>query len=304
MSRIESLPAEHLGDALTYLLATPGARQGAAARQVQVFLDYIQSSPLEWEGFRIGTSPRWSALALVLLLPGSTVIIMVPTPGEMGIDQRAQRELTMFVLKQLGHRKLNYVQALLLPEARGQRELLRATGFQHLAPLVYLERAVRYPWVPPPQVDESEWISFNKDSYDSFAATLLATYQDSLDCPELSGLRSIEDIIAGHQSSGVFDPAMWELLRLDGTCAGCLLLSPLAKTPSVEVVYMAVVPGYRRRGLGGMLLRRALQLCRQSRARTLTLVVDDRNAPAKALYQCFAFEPTARREAWLYRWRE
>jgi ribosomal protein S18 acetylase RimI-like enzyme len=133
---------------------------------------------------------------------------------------------------------------------------------------------------------------------------LLATYNDSLDCPELTGLRPIEDILAGHRAAGQFDPRLWELFLVDDEPAGCLLLAPLHTAPSLEVVYMGVVPEHRGRGVGDALLRRALQQCREHGARLLTLAVDGRNAPAKRLYERFGLKTVARRDAYLYRWHE
>ena len=101
------------------------------------------------------------------------------------------------------------------------------------------------PRVAPPAVAPQAWTAFTRHTYDEFAATLLATYEESLDCPELSNLRPIDDIISGHQASGHFDSGLWELLHLEGRIAGCLLLSPLRRTSAAEVVYMGVVPEFR-----------------------------------------------------------
>ena len=63
---------------------------------------------------------------------------------------------------------------------------------------------------------------------------------------------------------------------------------------------MGVVAGRRRRGVGDLLLRRALQRCRESESRELTAVVDERNAPARQLYVRFGFMPIAAREAYIH----
>jgi ribosomal protein S18 acetylase RimI-like enzyme len=72
--------------------------------------------------------------------------------------------------------------------------------------------------------------------------------------------------------------------------------------PVLELVYMGVMPAWRRRGVGTLLLRRALARCREVGAKEITVVVDVRNTPARRLYERFAFTTVAQREAHLYRW--
>jgi GNAT superfamily N-acetyltransferase len=160
---------------------------------------------------------------------------------------------------------------------------------------------VTFPWLEPPSAAGLEWLPFDDRTRPEFARTILASYQDSLDCPELTGIRPIDDILAAHQAAGRFDPALWELALVDGEPSGCLLLAQHVHTPLVEVVYTGVVPAWRRRGVGGWLLRRAVEQGRAVRARRLSVVVDSRNAPAKRLYQRFAFTPVTHRDAFWYR---
>jgi ribosomal protein S18 acetylase RimI-like enzyme len=68
----------------------------------------------------------------------------------------------------------------------------------------------------------------------------------------------------------------------------------------MEVVYLGVAPEWRRRGVGKLLLRRALEQCRLVGTGQLTAVVDCRNDPARQLYAGFGFKPTAAREAYIY----
>ena len=296
------LGAGELPAALRLLLAIPGSAGGATEIQVRGFLDYLATGAVQWEGYRCGPANAPRALFLALLTPGRTAIALLPSPGEHGIDPDAQHYLGRAALRRLQKRELHFVQALLVPEARAQHELLKQLGFRFLAPLIYMERDTHYPWVDPPSLHPGAWVPFRPQTYQDFAATLLATYQDSLDCPELSSLRPIDDIIAGHKASGQHDPDLWELLRLDGRNAGCLLLSRLPAARAMELVYMGVVPSFRHRGAGALLIQRALERSRQCGARRLTLAADQRNQPARRLYARFSFLPVDRRDAYLYRW--
>jgi len=301
--QLETLSPADLPATLAIVLATPGSDIRSGQRQVTGFCTYLTQSPVQWEGLRCGPCDAPSAVYFALLLPGRTAIVMVPSPGERGIEPADQLHATQVGLARLGERGLHYAQALVDPAAAAQSALLEQAGFRPLAPLDYLERDAVHPWVEPPAPDEAEWLDYEARTHREFAAVVLATYQDSLDCPELTGLRPIDDILAGHKASGRFDPRLWELARLEGRAAGCLLLARLTHAPMLEVVYMGVVPELRRRGVGGLLLRRALAQCRTAGARRLTVVVDHRNEPARRLYGRFALAPAARRNAYIYRWK-
>lgn len=271
-------------------------------RAIAGFHDYVHEGGITWEGRFCGPETAPSAVVIALLLPGKTAIILPADPAVAHIDPAAQRDLTRSLLAELAPRGLHYAQALLEPTATGPRDLLKSVGFCPLAPLVYLERDARFPWVDPPDDDAGHWVPYNEQTRAAFAETVLATYVGSADCPELTGLRPIEDILAAHRASGVFDPELWELIEVDGQPVGCLLLGMLARGALLEIVYMGVVAEWRRRGIGQLLIRRAIAHCRTSTAQRLSVVSDGRNAAAVRLYERFAFTPVTRREALLYRW--
>jgi mycothiol synthase len=303
MHAFEPIGPADLRSMLGIILAAPGANRRAPAHQVSGFCEYLKEGPAQWEGLCRGGVRAPLAVFFALRLPGRTAIVMVPSPGELGIDPDEQLAVTREGLARLSERNLHYAQALVEPGATALSALLEQAGFRKLARLNYLERDALHPWVDPPGVGDAEWVAYSQRTHDQFAQTVLATYRDSQDCPELTGLRPIDDILAGHMASGRFNPLLWELVRLGGRDAGCLLLAPLTHASVLEVVYMGVVPEFRRRGIGHLLLRRALGQCHAVGARRLTVVVDDRNAPAKRLYARLGLLPVARRLAFLYCWQ-
>ena len=252
MTKVQPLTPADLRQALAYLLPPPGNARHASQAAVSSFCDYLELAPVEWEGVCCGPPDRPTGLFFALLLPGRTAIVMIPRPNELGIAPADQLETVLAGLDRLGPRGLHYAQTLLEPQAQGTQALVKQAGFQPLASLVYLERSAAYPWVEPPGANDAEWVPYDAALHREFATVVLATYEDSLDCPELTGLRPIDDILAAHWASGKSDAGLWELARVDGRSAGCLLLARLTHEPALEVVYMGVVPAFRGRDFGAL----------------------------------------------------
>jgi GNAT superfamily N-acetyltransferase len=122
-----------------------------------------------------------------------------------------------------------------------------------------------------------DWQGYAPETEARFRKVLQETYVGSLDMPELEGIRSLDDVIASHQAAGRFDPSRWRVGSLPGEpeTAGVLLLSEVIDRPSWEVAYLGLTPAARGRGL--------------------ELAVDDRNHPARKLYDHAGFTPFDRR---------
>jgi ribosomal protein S18 acetylase RimI-like enzyme len=301
MARIERVDSAGREEVLARVLAPQRRSALATAAQVRSFAHYIETRGLEWVAWRCWRQRHETACLFVLLLPGRTAIVMFPPFAARSGGSDDQRQLLAAGLEDLAGRELHYVQALVEPQAADKRELLKACGFTHLTQLIYLRRPVS---AGRERVNglEATWRAYDAESHSAFAQVLLATYEDSRDCPELTDLRPIDAVIASHKAAGEFDPALWEIACVAGERAGCILLAPAMHEPLMEVVYLGVVPGWRRRGAGKLLLRRALEQCGRVGIPQLAAVVDRRNDPARQLYAGFEFKPTAAREAYIRTW--
>jgi mycothiol synthase len=299
MFRPQPIEQHELEEALGLVLASPKSRHAASRAQVRTFLAYLDQTRVRWEGWR--HPDRSQGLLLVLRIPGRTAVLMMSEPGRDNTRRQTLQELIRHWCALASARSLHFAQALIEPEASGKRAALRAGGFARLTRLLYLERDARFPWCDPPAAAELEWICYTPQHEARFMETLQQTYHKSLDCPELTSLRSVQDALASHRASGPFDPRLWELARLAGRDAGCLLLSGVPQVAALEVVYMGVAAAHRRQGVGALLLRRALQQARERGVERLTLVVDERNHPARRLYERFCFAPITQRDAYLLR---
>ena len=111
------------------------------------------------------------------------------------------------------------------------------------------------------------------------------TYVETLDCPQLNGVRPIEEILDGYRAVGQFDPRRWLLVRHTGGDVGCLLLAEhLGRI--WELVYMGVAES--RPAGGGGDWRSGGMLSGWARAgpvrKHLVLAVDAQNEPAIRAY--------------------
>ena len=58
-----------------------------------------------------------------------------------------------------------------------------------------------------------------------FERTLLRSYDGTRDCPEVNGVRTIAEIIAGHRAQGKHDPDRWWLAFAEDQPVGVLLVA-------------------------------------------------------------------------------
>jgi RimJ/RimL family protein N-acetyltransferase len=153
-----------------------------------------------------------------------------------------------------------------------------------LAELIYLQCEIRSSITAPIMPHGFSWENYSSVTHGKFARTIQATYENSLDCPTLSGLRQIEDVIASHKASGEFDPNHWFLLYERENPVAVLLLAHSPRTDAMELVYLGLTPPARGRGLGTLALRKALRTALEADIGRLTLAVDAGNDPALKLY--------------------
>ncbi len=124
-------------------------------------------------------------------------------------------------------------------------------------------------------------------------ATVARTYVGSLDGPELNALRRGGD--------DALDAAV-KLVAFRGTAPGGVLMldatGPGPRGDTLEVAYLGVVPEARRTGVASALVGFALDYAGVSGRAAVELCVDERNAPALALYAHFGFRLAERRAVW------
>ena len=200
-------------------------------------------------------------------------------------------------------RGVRVAQALLETDQPHQRAAFEAAGFEPLATLVYLEGM---PAAGGGGAADSEGLgaleerAWGPAEAGVFAAAVEATYEGTLDCPGLIGRRPIAEVLAGHRAAGgpgAFAPARWRVFLDAAGPVAVLLLARLPHEPTLEVVYVGVALRARGRGLGRLLLRRALAEATRAGAEKVVLAADAANVPALRLYRAEGFRTVQRRLA-------
>jgi ribosomal protein S18 acetylase RimI-like enzyme len=235
-------------------------------------------------------------------IPGAGALFWPPQAALGPRQQEWEDLLVQRGVAWLRQRGCKLGQALLPPHEAPLAAPLERNGFAHVTRLRYLRRPVHAADQLPPEQPHLEWESYDEGDQALFHETLLRTYEGSLDCPEVNGVRDIGEIIAGHRAQGKHDPARWWLAREQGRAVGVLLLAEMPEWAAWDVSYVGVVPAARGRGIGRALMGRALAEAEDGGATQVTLSVDERNRPARGLYRSLGFEPYDQREVYLAIW--
>jgi mycothiol synthase len=283
-------PAERheLERALALVLAPAGSSPGSVASSpaVHEFLTMAAERGVDLAALHVAVhGGRIVSAALPVFSPGRTMLILAPAAPAGKVAEAGARALVGPVCALARRRDVQLAQALIDPTDDVMDRVFAAEQFARMAELHYLHVAVPADLAPPAAPVGASLITYEARTHDLFGRAIVGSYQGSLDCPALNGLRDVEDIVDGHKASGVFDPAMWFALVDDrGEPLGALLLAASPRGDSVELVYLGLLPAARGRKLGEYLVRHALATTADRGIGRLCLAVDSRNTPALKLY--------------------
>jgi mycothiol synthase len=227
-------------------------------------------------------------------LPGGVAVIGSLTA--LADDAETEDALTAAALRRVRGAKV--VQAFLPPEEAEPARPLERAGFRHVTQVCQMiapsaatrpqSRSSRRPGArtaTPPRISV---LPFSDCDAATFHAVLVRAHDEALDCPELHGLLTPDEMVAGYRDAAP-DPAGWWLALADDHPAGALILN------GDQLAFLGVVPEFRGRGVGRRLLALAME-----QAPGLTLIVDVRNTPAIRLYQSVGFDVVGSREVYLH----
>lgn len=283
--------------ALERLLAVNGVTDKA---HVVRFLDFSKSNKIDLQHMWALQHDDGRVLQTVLAVPspGRTAMFFASHPTDRS-EMRSIGRLIAHAGDAMAACDIHLGQALLEPAEALERETFVMGGFTELAHLSYMERSLPRRLGPTSDALPADvtLTPYDDSREDDVLHILEASYEDTLDCPDLRGLRETRDILLGHRSTGEFDPNLWTLLYLDDIPSGAILLNPSTTQKSVELVYIGLSRPARGRGLGRALLRHGVSLAVKRAHRMISLAVDERNTPAIKLYTAERFRRALRRVA-------
>lgn len=263
-------------------------------------LHLVQTGELDPQGIFVlrGDTELLGAL-VCLAVPGASALVWPPSCVADAHQLEREDLLMRHAVQYLRQRGVKIAQALLAPVEAPLGAALERNGFPHITHLWYMQHDLEIPvqWLTLPARLEFE--PYEPGNAALFHKTLWHTYDETQDCPEVNGVRTIDEVIVGHQAQGLYDPDRWWLTTLEGKPVGVMMLMQLPETGDWDVSYMGVVPEARHQGFAREMLLRALFEARAADVVNVTLSVDGRNRPAWNLYRSIGFEPFDRREIYL-----
>lgn len=293
---IRPVLAEEITDALAVLLASDS--HPAPPSVVREFMQVALHQRIDLSNMQTAWSEsRLWAVCLPVVNPGRTVLMMTsPSGGSATVSDLIVRCVDQ-ACQRIGPSEGQIIQILLELSDLRTAQGLRDRGFSDLATLMYLQKTVSRSVEQPVLPVGCELNRYSLQTHDQFARGILASYEQSLDCPDLHGKRHINDIIQGHKASGDFDPQLWFCLKDQQQEAGILLLAPLPQHSVMEIVYIGLAPTARGKGYGDYLLKLAFYHTANRGLKYLALAVDSMNTPAIRLYHRHGFKQVHQRLA-------
>ena len=279
-------------------LALAGLDPNQWREQVAALRRWVERQLLS--GYRILGASRAEKLAgaiLMLTQPGRTAIVWPPrlVAGE---PKETGQELLRAGVTHLRQRGTRLLQALLPAAVGADAESLAAAGFQHASDLLYLVCLADHFSTHPPYSD-LQFEPYSATLHTRFAQLVDATYEDTLDCPAVNGVRHVDDVLQGYKATGHFNPERWFMVRHQGEDVGCLILTDYPDHATWELIYLGLSPAARGRGWGAGIVRHALWLAGQASRTRLVLTVDAANEPALRMYAAAGFQVCDRMSAYI-----
>lgn len=315
-------PDLYLAAAARLVSGVTGDREQAAKRFLRAAPAHGIDLQLMWGTVDMSDpgNPRVREACLAVPGAGRTAMLFLSGPerGTTPDDAAARRAELIGAIGAASHAlavqpngRFKIVQALPEPGEHWAISALEGAGFTKVGELDYLRRppmrgqaarsvrASAEPWPDDIMIRTIERIEPGSRDRELLIAALDRSYAETLDCPELCGLRETTDVLDSHRATGQFDPSLWWIVFLRGEPHGCMLLSRLPEQDCVELVYLGLSPELRGRRIGSRLLAIGLDHAARKGPVAMTCAVDRRNAPAIRLYARFGFRQFSSRVAFV-----
>lgn len=292
---ISPAPPHLMRDALSLVLAeVPTERREA---QVERLLASARSGEFDLSGLLVARREGILEGALWARIQAGRSATVWPPVAARPQYADCTALLALAAIEWLHARDIRLAQALVAIDTNWQASPLATVGFEPVAELLYMVCLVDRPPVTAAAEAEIDFEPIAARHSDRIASLIEETYQDTLDCPGLNGVREIGDVLDGYRSCPAGAAAQWFIARRAGHDVGCLLLIDEPADAQCEIIYAGLVPAARGRGLGRTLVHRAQQEAHRAGRARLVLAVDRANLPAVKTYAGTGFQTWDQRRA-------
>ncbi|MGC4032524.1 MAG: hypothetical protein QM754_12490 [Tepidisphaeraceae bacterium] len=191
--------------ALSLLLGN--VEQLAAPGHVADFEEIARLRGIDLTAIRLATlDGRLAAAALPVASPGKTVLLLLSPAGRSATAAELVARCATAVVDAMPKDDGSLIQILLDPSETTAAKALQSAKFAPLATLIYLNRRLAKGKFAEPDFADVRLLNYSPGTHARFARAILASYEESLDCPPMRGLRDIEDVIAGHRGRAILSP--------------------------------------------------------------------------------------------------
>lgn len=287
LPEIGTASPDHYGAALW--MATGGRSRHAHRGRVTALLAAEKQGKVSFEGLMTATrGNRVVSSIWCLSQPGK--IGTVWGPGILSEESDSTADLLIQQAIQFAkQRECHLIQSLIGQENQSAGQLLAGSGFRSITLLTHLEAFTEDAQAEPPHSD----LLFRRcEDYrsEAFRNLITQTYENSLDCPELDGMRDVEDVLEGYYATSNRSTFNWYTIEHGNEMIGVIITAHHAEPQQLELIYFGLIPRFRQLGLGSEMIRFVLQLSQFLGCRSTITGVDQRNTPAMALYRRFGFQ--------------
>ncbi len=241
---------------------------------------------------------RCLGAAMTIEKAGNVGILFHSPPDTPGVEVDGLARAIIAASGQCLDSGNSLVQTLADPDNASVQEVLARTNLELMTELIYLNLQLPAK-IKGAKTDGLSWRPFDDMPEQEQLALLASTYEQSLDCPELHGVRDSRDVLEGHRSAGVYRSDAWWSVAVEGEPAGCIMVNDSEYSGMADVVYLGVTMAYRRRGIARAMLSRAVQQAQLRGRNEIALAVDARNSIAAKLYEATGFKDVQRRLVYL-----
>ena len=212
--------------------------------------------------------------------------------GNAALAESVYRGLLSEVIRLADHNNSWFSQCLLGSSRIAERNTMLQNGFDHIASLRLLRREFRSSLTAThvsANTVEVHMVDLPADT-GRMASLLEATWQHSLDCPQVNGHRTGVEAV---NFRTIDETRCSRIYHQNGIDIGILTTSHNDKWLSVE--YMGVVPSARGKGFGKHIIEDAIQIAAAQKL-GVELSVDAANEPACRIYSELQFATKRRLE--------